>query len=316
MSARHSIRAGACVVRHVGPALALALGLGSFTACESTPAVEDVVFDPGDGTLQGELAVYIADDFELGVQTKKYAIRSAKGEERWLDLDDTSGLEARCPDQGVGESLRRPFPGGVPAPDRAAAHRARQVGADQRHEVSGQAAGVDPPRHRRRHEPHGRKRAEGDRRSVDEQRSPAAKLLRRGVVRHRGARRPRVWSVPVRDRQLQHQRDADRVPRHGRSDGRWNVQPLPLVHRIANVGLQLERSRRGGDARPAVERHLVQRLVELRGYDSGAWAQLRHAAFVVDATAGRRLSTTRPKATARTANTAIPTIRWAAAAAT
>ena len=51
-------------------------------------------FDPGDGTLQGELAVYIADDLELGLQTKKYAIRSATGEERWLDLDDASGLEA------------------------------------------------------------------------------------------------------------------------------------------------------------------------------------------------------------------------------
>ena len=93
MSARHLVRAGARVVRHiVAPAVILALGLGS-AACESSTPVGEVVFDPGDGTLQGELAIYIADDFERGVQTTKYAIRSAAGEERWLDLDDTSGLE-------------------------------------------------------------------------------------------------------------------------------------------------------------------------------------------------------------------------------
>ena len=155
MSARHSIRAGACVVRHVVPALALALGLGSLAACESTPAVEDVVFDPGDGTLQGELAVYIADDLELGLQTKKYAIRSATGEERWLDLDDAPGLEAGA----------RIKVWGNPSGDRFRVASLRQIApppiepvtsrADQRHEVSGQAAGVDPHRHRWRHEPHG-----------------------------------------------------------------------------------------------------------------------------------------------------------------
>src|SRR5688572_11099365 len=93
MSARHLVRVGARVGSQFLPALILVLELGFLTACEST-SPEDAVFDPGDGSLQGELAVYIADDFELGVQTKKYAIRSATGEERWLDLDDTSGLEA------------------------------------------------------------------------------------------------------------------------------------------------------------------------------------------------------------------------------
>ncbi len=91
MSARHLVRAGARVVRHVIPAAAL-LGLGALISCEGNPAKEEV-FDPGDGTLQGELAVYIADDFESGMQTKKYAIRSASGEERWLDLDHDDGLK-------------------------------------------------------------------------------------------------------------------------------------------------------------------------------------------------------------------------------
>ena len=54
--------------------------------------------------------------------------------------------------------------------------------------------------------------------------------------------------------------------------------------------LCLERPRRGGHARPALQRHLVQRLIELCGHGPGARAQLRHAAFIVD---GLRLGVVR-----------------------
>ena len=43
------------------------------------PSGEAVV---DDGSIRGELAVYIADDFETGSQTKKYALRSASGDIR------------------------------------------------------------------------------------------------------------------------------------------------------------------------------------------------------------------------------------------
>ena len=46
-----------------------------------------------DGSIRGELAVFIADDFESGTQTKKYGLRSASGEMRWLDFDSDPGLE-------------------------------------------------------------------------------------------------------------------------------------------------------------------------------------------------------------------------------
>jgi MYXO-CTERM domain-containing protein len=76
------------------PALVAALALGWLAAgsgCDS--AQDNDIFEPGDGSLQGELAVYVADDFERGVQTTKYAIRSASGVERWLDFDRDPGIE-------------------------------------------------------------------------------------------------------------------------------------------------------------------------------------------------------------------------------
>jgi hypothetical protein len=75
-------------------ATALSLAVASLitgTACESgTPEDE---FTLADGSLQGELAIYIADDPETGVHMKYYAIRGATGEERPLDLDGDPGLE-------------------------------------------------------------------------------------------------------------------------------------------------------------------------------------------------------------------------------
>ena len=65
----------------------------------------------------------------------------------------------------------------------------------------------------------------------------------------------------------------------------------------------------------AVARHLVQPLHELRRAGAGARAQLRHAALVVADLPRRAASPTIPNA-ARPANTATPSIRWAAAAAT
>jgi MYXO-CTERM domain-containing protein len=76
------------------PGLALSFALGTLAAIGGGACQGDEeVFDPGDGTLQGELATYIADDFEQGVQTTKYAIRSASGQERWLDFDRDPGIE-------------------------------------------------------------------------------------------------------------------------------------------------------------------------------------------------------------------------------
>ena len=78
--------------RNVVRAAALLTGLVASTGvvgCQD-PSGEAFV---DDGSIRGELAVYIADDFETGTQTKKYALRSASGEERWLDFDSDPGLE-------------------------------------------------------------------------------------------------------------------------------------------------------------------------------------------------------------------------------
>ena len=78
--------------RNVVRAAALLTGLIASTGvvgCQD-PSGEAFV---DDGSIRGELAIYIADDFEAGEQTKKYALRSASGEERWLDFDSDPGLE-------------------------------------------------------------------------------------------------------------------------------------------------------------------------------------------------------------------------------
>lgn len=61
--------------------------------CTAGSVPGEELVDPSDGSLEGELAVYIADDFERGAQTR-YAIRSASGQERWLDFDVDPGIEA------------------------------------------------------------------------------------------------------------------------------------------------------------------------------------------------------------------------------
>jgi hypothetical protein len=97
--------------KHVVRAVALALAVACLTAgtgCESS-APEDS-FELVDGSLQGELAIYIADDLENGVQRKEYAIRASSGEERPLDFDADPGIEAgtriRAWGNQLGERLR------------------------------------------------------------------------------------------------------------------------------------------------------------------------------------------------------------------
>jgi MYXO-CTERM domain-containing protein len=78
----------------VAPAVALAIGFGSLvavTGCES--GGDEDALEQADGSLQGELAIYIADDLERGVQTKQYAVRSAPGVERRLEFDSDPGLQ-------------------------------------------------------------------------------------------------------------------------------------------------------------------------------------------------------------------------------
>ena len=78
----------------VAPALVLALGIGSLvavTGCEG--GGDDDALEQADGSLQGELAIYLADDLERGVQTKQYAIRSAPGVERRVEFDRDPGLQ-------------------------------------------------------------------------------------------------------------------------------------------------------------------------------------------------------------------------------
>ena len=85
---------------------------------------------------------------------------------------------------------------------------------------------------------------------------------------------------------------------------------------IADVGLQLERPRRGGDARQpprtipgTTARRAAWCMIQEPGHNFG----MQHSSSM---DCGSVSFPTRPKATARTANTAIPTTRWAAAAAT
>jgi hypothetical protein len=74
-------------------ALPLGLTVGLLVAGAACEGGDPEVFEQADGSLQGELAIYIADDFERGVQTKQYAIRSALGVERRLDFEKDPGLE-------------------------------------------------------------------------------------------------------------------------------------------------------------------------------------------------------------------------------
>jgi hypothetical protein len=71
----------------VAPAFVLALGIGSLVAVTGCEGGEDDGLEQADGSLQGELAIYMADDLERGVQTKQYAIRSAPGVERRIEFD-------------------------------------------------------------------------------------------------------------------------------------------------------------------------------------------------------------------------------------
>ena len=77
----------------VAPALVLALGIGSLVAVTGCEGGDDDALEQADGSLQGELAIYMADDLERGVQTKQYAIRSAPGVERRVEFDSDPGLQ-------------------------------------------------------------------------------------------------------------------------------------------------------------------------------------------------------------------------------
>jgi MYXO-CTERM domain-containing protein len=71
--------------------LVTALAQGCTGGGDGTGAGYDESEDPGDGSLVGELAVYIADDFE-GKSETRYALRSSSGAERWLDFDSDPGI--------------------------------------------------------------------------------------------------------------------------------------------------------------------------------------------------------------------------------
>ena len=208
----------------VAPALVLALGIGTLVAVAGCEGGDDDVLEQADGSLQGELAIYIADDLERGVQTKQYAIRSAPGVERRVEFDSDPGLQpgARLRVWGVPAAGSRMRVTSLKqlAPRTETQTITSQLKAGMKWPAKRLA--FDHPRHRRRHEPHRRKRAEGDRGPVDEHRSAAAELLRRGVLRHRGAGRSGLRPVPVLDRRLQHQRHADDVPGDGRR--RWAAE--------------------------------------------------------------------------------------------
>ena len=74
-----------------GVALGFTLtALAAGTGCENTG--DDDAFDQSDGSLQGELVMYTADDHDRGTSSTSYAIRSATGLERPLEFDRDPGL--------------------------------------------------------------------------------------------------------------------------------------------------------------------------------------------------------------------------------
>ena len=79
----------------------------------------DVAGELDDGALRGELAVYVADDFQGGSETR-YALRTAAGEERPLSFDGEVGLApgTRIEVQGVpvGDGIRVTSFRALPAP--------------------------------------------------------------------------------------------------------------------------------------------------------------------------------------------------------
>ena len=261
--------------------------LAAGTGCENTG--DDDAFDQIDGSLQGELVMYIADDHDRGtsVDFVRHPVRDGPGTA--ARVRPRSRPRAGRADQGVGAPLghrHQPDAGDIAQTARVACRGPDDhVRAEERDEVAGEAAGVRHRRHRRRNEHHRRERAEGDRRSVDEHRSAAPELLRRGVVRHRGAGRSGVRPVPVSTSATATRLRAACQTCSGRWSIRWAAARSTTTSGTSDrdtIGVRLERPGRGGHARPARQRHLVQRLVELRGHGAGARAQLRHAALVVD----------------------------------
>jgi MYXO-CTERM domain-containing protein len=69
----------------------LASGLGGLGGC-SDPGATGAGDEVDDGSLKGELAVYVADDFEGGSQQTRYALRLAPGVERPLVFDGAVDL--------------------------------------------------------------------------------------------------------------------------------------------------------------------------------------------------------------------------------
>jgi len=65
--------------------------LAAGSGCEGT---NGDVFERDDGSLEGELVIFQADNFETGVQTKQYGVRSPSGAVRDIQFDKDPGLEA------------------------------------------------------------------------------------------------------------------------------------------------------------------------------------------------------------------------------
>jgi hypothetical protein len=66
------------------------LAVGCTSAGDSAP---DELADPGDGSLVGELATYIATNFD-GTSETRYALRLPSGKERWLSFDSEPELRS------------------------------------------------------------------------------------------------------------------------------------------------------------------------------------------------------------------------------
>ena len=204
-----------------------------------------------DGSIRGELAVYIADDFESRHADEEIrAPLRPPATSAGCDFDSDRRSPARDARSACGASIWRSTPPRLvlPAVRIAGRHGHHRPSCATGRSTAPKRLALDPPRHRRRHEPHRRKCAKeivGPSTNSD---PSAAELLRRGVVRHRGAGRSGVWPVAYPIGNCNTSGMTTHVQVDDRPDGRRNFQPLPLVLRIEQPPRAAGGAGRGGDA--------------------------------------------------------------------
>ena len=93
---------------HVALAVGLAVGLAAASGCSGTDIEDDDGVD--DGSRRGELIIYQADDFDTGTSRTTYALRDALGGEQPLQFDSDPKLAPGTPvkvwGSATGDTLR------------------------------------------------------------------------------------------------------------------------------------------------------------------------------------------------------------------